>query len=71
MESPQNVIFFVLRSATVYQYLYVPHRPSNAVYFDAATVQQQPRFKLVPVTAMNVLLLVRGVCAIQGSYNKQ
>ena len=43
--------FYVLRSAVVYQYLLQgPSQPSNAVYFDAATVQQQPRFEIFPVT---------------------
>ena len=50
----QNAFFFVLRSASVRQYLLqVPNQPSNAVYFDVATVQQQPRFKLFPVSDMN------------------
>ena len=42
--------FWVFRSAAVYQcLLQVPHQPRKRVYFDAATVQQQPRFKLFPL----------------------
>ena len=52
------VIFFVfLRSAAVYKYqilLQVLNQSSNEVYFDAATVQQQPHLKrFACVTDMN------------------
>ena len=47
----QNLLYYFLRSAAVYQnLLQVPNQSSDAAFFDAATVQQQPRFKLFPVT---------------------
>ena len=49
----------------MYQYLLqVPHQPSNAEYFDAATVQQQPRFKFFAVwqTSTVLLLVCVSVC---------
>ena len=46
----QNANFSFLRSAALLLHqLQVPHRPSKCVYFDVATVQQQPRFKLFPL----------------------
>ena len=74
---PQNVINNVFRSAAVYQYLLqVPHQPSKGVFFDAATVQQQPRSRRSPfATDMNSACACVSVCvcAIEptGSYSKQ
>ena len=73
--NPQKLFFVVFRSAAVYQYLLqVPHQPSNAVYFDAATGTTAVALLAFPcVTDVNrASACVRVIVSSkQGSYSKE
>lgn len=47
----------------------VPRQPLKALYCEAATVQQQPRFKLFPWWQLRTVRLRVCVCAILGARN--
>ena len=48
-ENPHIIKIIFLFCALLLYLLQIPHQPSKRVYFDAATVRQQPRFKLFPL----------------------